>query len=39
MARVFYVHWRRDEALGHVRALRAAGHSVRYHHDPRAKTA
>ena len=33
MARVFYVHWNREEALAAVRELRAAGHSVRYHAD------
>jgi hypothetical protein len=33
MARVFYVHWRKDEALATVRGLRAAGHTVRYPTD------
>ena len=31
MARIFYVHWHKDEALETVRRLRAAGHSVDYH--------
>lgn len=33
MARLFYVHWNKDEALATVRALRAAGHVVHYHWD------
>ncbi len=31
MARLFYIHWNKDEALEIVRALREAGHVVRYH--------
>jgi hypothetical protein len=30
MARVFYVHWDKDEAAAGARGLREAGHSVRY---------
>jgi hypothetical protein len=30
MARVFYVHWDKDEAMAGARGLREAGHSVRY---------
>lgn len=33
MARIFYVHWNKDEALAAVRTLRAAGHTVEYHYD------
>lgn len=33
MARVYYVHWNKDEALETVRSLRGAGHVVRYHWD------
>ena len=33
MARLFYVHWNKDEALDTVRALRAEGHSVTYHYN------
>lgn len=33
MARIFYVHWNRAEALVTVRALRAAGHVVVPHHS------
>ena len=33
MARLFYVHWNKDEALETVRALRAEGHSVTYHYN------
>jgi hypothetical protein len=33
MAKVFYLHWNKDEALETVRALRADGHTVSYHHD------
>lgn len=31
MPRIFYVHWRKDEALDTVRKLRAVGHKVDYH--------
>ena len=31
MARIFYVHWHKDEAQDTVRALRAAGHKVVVH--------
>lgn len=31
MARVFYIHFNRDEALPVVRTLRDAGHTVRFH--------
>jgi CheY-like chemotaxis protein len=31
MARIFYVHWHKDEALEAVAALRAGGHKVDYH--------
>lgn len=30
MARVFYIHWDKDEAMAGARGLREAGHSVRY---------
>jgi CheY-like chemotaxis protein len=30
MARVFYVHWDKEEAAAGARGLREAGHSVRY---------
>lgn len=33
MARLFFIHWNKSEALELVRALRDAGHSVRYHYD------
>lgn len=33
MARVFYVHWNRDEARSVAAALRAAGHTVVVHWD------
>ena len=33
MARLYYVHWDKAETLATVRALRAAGHVVRYHCD------
>jgi CheY-like chemotaxis protein len=33
MARLFYLHWNKDEAPETVRALRAEGHTVRYHAD------
>lgn len=33
MARLYYVHWDKAEALATVRALRDAGHVVRYHWD------
>ena len=33
MARVFYVHWHKDEAADMVRELREAGHSVNVHWD------
>ena len=32
MARLFYVHWNREEALGAVRDLREAGHTVLAHY-------
>jgi len=31
MARIFYVHWHKDESLHTVQKLRAAGHTVAYH--------
>jgi len=31
MARIFYIHWNKEEALEAVRALRRAGHTVGYH--------
>lgn len=31
MARIFYVHWDRDEAEARAGALKKAGHDVRYH--------
>jgi hypothetical protein len=31
MARLFYLHWNRDEAEARVAALKKAGHDVRYH--------
>ena len=31
MAKVFYLHWNRDEAEARVAALKKAGHEVRYH--------
>ncbi len=31
MARLFYVHWHKDEALETVRRLRAVGHKMDYH--------
>ena len=31
MARIFYVHWHKDEALSTVRELRTRGHTVDYH--------
>ena len=37
MARLFYVHWNRNEALEAVRALRAARHEVRYEHEDGAR--
>jgi CheY-like chemotaxis protein len=33
MARVLYVHWNKDEGMVTVRALRAAGHTVVFHHS------
>jgi hypothetical protein len=33
MARIFYVHWNKKEALNTVRFLRRAGHVVSYHCD------
>lgn len=33
MARVFYVHWNKEEALGAARGLRAMGHRVVCHWD------
>ena len=30
MARIFYVHWNKEEVLESVRALREAGHTVGY---------
>jgi CheY-like chemotaxis protein len=30
MAKLFYIHWDKDEALAGARGLREAGHSVRY---------
>lgn len=33
MARIFYVHWNKGEALDSVRKLRAMGHVVRCHAD------
>ena len=33
MARIFYVHWNKDEAAEVVRELREAGHSVNVHWD------
>lgn len=33
MARVFFLHWNKDEALELVRPLRAAGHDVTLHYD------
>ena len=33
MARIFYVHWNKDEAMETVRELRDAGHSVNVHWD------
>ena len=33
MARVFYVHWNREEALATVRDLREAGHTVLCHYS------
>jgi hypothetical protein len=35
VARVFYLHWNREEALEHVRALRRAGHTVSCHYSTR----
>ncbi len=37
MARLFYVHWNKEEALETVRVLRAAGHAVQYHFDTAAE--
>ena len=31
MARLFYLHWNKDEAAAHVKVLQAAGHAVRCH--------
>ena len=31
MARIFYVHWNKDEGMETVRALRAEGHTVVFH--------
>ena len=31
MARLFYLHWNRDEVEARVAALKKAGHDVRYH--------
>jgi CheY-like chemotaxis protein len=33
MARIFYVHWNRDEAMETVRSLRDEGHIVIFHHS------
>ena len=33
MARIFYVHWNRDEALAASRQLRGDGHTVVCHHS------
>ena len=33
MARLFYIHWHKDECLAAVGALREAGHTVRYHYE------
>lgn len=33
MARIFYVHWHKDEAAETVREMREAGHSVNVHWD------
>ncbi len=33
MARLFYIHWHKDECLAAVEVLRLAGHTVRYHHE------
>jgi len=33
VARVFYLHWNRDEALEQARALRRAGHTVTCHYS------
>jgi CheY-like chemotaxis protein len=33
MARLIYVHWNKDEGMVAVRALRAAGHTVLFHHS------
>lgn len=33
MARLFYIHWHKDECLAEVDALREVGHVVRYHYD------
>jgi len=33
MARVFYVHWDRQEGLEAVKTLRAQGHRVTFHHS------
>jgi hypothetical protein len=32
MARLFYVHWDQEEGMATVRALRAEGHTVVFHH-------
>ncbi len=33
MARIYYVHWDKDETLDTVRALRESGHRVRYEYE------
>ena len=31
MARIFYIHWNREEAEARARGLEAAGHEVQFH--------
>jgi CheY-like chemotaxis protein len=33
MARLFYLHWHKEECLKTVKQLRAAGHTVRFDHE------
>lgn len=33
MARVFYVHWNKDEGMETVRVLRGAGHTALFHYS------
>jgi len=33
MAKIFYVHWNKDEGLEIVEKLRAAGHSIVFHYS------